>query len=1761
MTEPAGSRRPGRRIGGATVLSGLGMLLAAGLVPDVRAEILAPLQGDWRYLKGTREASTPVEAWRLVGFDDSGWSTGNAPFHYGEAGIEGGTVLDDMRNNYTTLYLRRVFELDDTAAIAGLTLRAAVDDGLIAWVNGREIARYRVDAGEPAFNGLANSNAPEPVEFASYTVANEPGWLVEGANVLALQVFNVSRTSSDLQLHAELSSAAADSNPPTIIAVSPLPGVTGTLTAVTVRFNEAVTGIEPEDLRINGIPAERLVASGSNYTFGFPQPAFGIVRITWDPAHGITDFGTPPNPFDAGAPNASWTYTLTDGAAPQLGRIEPPPGRVVRSLTEIELRFSEPVTGVDGADLEFNGLPGASATGILTGPYRILAPALAAGTVTVDWAAAHGIADFGEPPNPFHGTSWSYTIDPAAVVPDVVISEFLAGNLSGTKDEDGEPQDWIELFNRGQTAADLTGWSLSDDPDAPGKWVLPGILLGAGQRLVVFASGKDRIAAGGELHTNFKLGLDGEYLGLFNHEQPRQALSEFAPRYPEQRNDHSYGLDGAGAWRYFAPPTPGRANGSSTILGLTPKVTFSVKRGFATEAFDLTLDCELPEASIRFTTDGSEPTSSSGRLYEQPIRIDRTQVVRAAAFAPDRLPSKVKTHTYLFVDDLVRQPSLPSGFPAQWGSSVITTGDYAMDPRIVQSPVYADRVREGLASLPAVSLAMPVADWFSPDRGIYSNGQREGIAWERAGSFELFTPDGREDLQEDCGLRIQGGSSTGPWKSYKLSMRTNFRSDYGVAWLDHPLFADSPVERFDILIIDAGLNYVWSYGGGSGPSEQRTKAKYLTDQYASDLQLACGDLAVHGRYVNVFVNGLYWGLHNLHEEPEAAFGSTYIGGDKEDYDVIKHTGNNVLDGNAAAWNEMMQTARAGLADPANYAALAALLDIPAFIDYMLVHFYIGNTDWPHHNWYALRRRAPGALWCFCKLGFGALPQESVGEDRTGVNNANTCAELYSLLRQNAEFRLLFADRAHRHFFNGGPYYVNPAAPAWDPAHPENNRPAALYNQRVAEIDTALVAESARWGDNQRPDEPYTRDGEYEETLRWLNETYFPQRSATVLGQLRQAGLFPTVTAPGIVPFGGRVPAGTRPILNAPGGVIYFTTDGADPRQAGTGAVAPSAEQHRGLFPPLTTDTLLKARVLSAGNWSALVEAAFQVGGDDRPLVPSEIMYNASGGGEYEFLEMVNLGSWPVDLSAHTFDGLEFVFPPGSTVAPGQVVLLASGDDPAAFAARYPGVTPDAYYAGSLSNGGETLNLKDSQGQIVWQVAYRDDGAWAAAADGDGFSLELAKPEGDLSEPATWRESAQPGGSPGAWTPPAARGTVRLSEILALAIDPADADFVELHNAGPDDVDLAGWTLRDEGNAGAFRFPANTVLPAGGFLVVWCDGRTNGAGWHAPFALDRDADSVVLRDAGERTVDAVSYGHQMAGFSLGRSPETWKPCAPTPGAGNTAAPLALSGTLVINEWFSNPLPGEDDWLEILNPGPLPVSLAGLGIVTDNTTATVRSLALLEPLGFAVLVADDRNGPGHLTLKLPAAGGRLGLLTAEGDRGDTVTYTQQPENVALGRLPDGAGLPRALGAITPGRPNSDDPGDSDRDRDGLPDAWEAAHALDPGSARGDDGPDGDPDRDGLPNHREFEMGTDPQVADAPLRLTIHRTPEGLTELIFQAATDLRYRIETRASLLGGEWEVWREYGIGSVTGEVRATLPATAADTTRFYRLSAGVSPHY
>jgi len=165
------------------------------------AVILIPAaDASWRYRKGTSEASSPINEWRLPSFSEDGtWSTGQTPVGYGDG--DDNTVLSDMQNNYTTVYLRREFTLSPGELPDSLTLRVYADDGAVVWINGTEVARPHVNAGEIAYDGVANNHEAAWEEF---TISNASLFLIGGTNVLAVHGLNTRTGSSDFSIDAEL---------------------------------------------------------------------------------------------------------------------------------------------------------------------------------------------------------------------------------------------------------------------------------------------------------------------------------------------------------------------------------------------------------------------------------------------------------------------------------------------------------------------------------------------------------------------------------------------------------------------------------------------------------------------------------------------------------------------------------------------------------------------------------------------------------------------------------------------------------------------------------------------------------------------------------------------------------------------------------------------------------------------------------------------------------------------------------------------------------------------------------------------------------------------------------------------------------------------------------------------------------------------------------------------------------------------------------------------------------------------------------------------------------------------------------------------------------------------------------------------------------------------------------------------------------------------------------------------------------------------
>lgn len=1689
-------------------------LLTLAAQAQTTTETLVASNSTWRFFRGISEASEPPTEWRTNTFDDSAWETGEAPFYFfaTNAAFAGGTLLTDMRSNYTCIFLRQTFVLTNVEQYITLTNRPWADDGYITWLNGIEVNRQAM--GAPGAFVPYNGNAAASVYFTlPRTITSFTNALRLGTNVMAVQIFNVNSNDADFFANPDLSAGIADTLPPSLLSVSPAPGsVVTNLFQVTLAFSETVVNVKAADLQLNGASATTLVSnSPSSYSFRYPLAPEGVSEVRWNPAAAIRDLSGNPysetndvwyftnviaapyvvsaeppfgstvtslttitvhfsapvsgvlaSEFFVGGYAASsvsgsgtiytftmpalpagalpvtwdvnqtimdgggvrmneasntWHYMLVDVTAPVVASRTPASGATVGGLTQVEVRFSEPVNGVDAGDLTVNGTPCASVFGSGMGPYIFQFNQPGTGLVQFAWSPGHNIRDQAPVPNAFAGGDWAVTLHPALFAGDVVINEFAAANVTqqGTLDysEFARAEDWIELHNRGSQPVRLLGWSLTDNPDEPGLWTFPDVTLNAGQYLVVYASGANRTVLGGtnRLHTNFKLNPNGSYLALFNAQSPRAIVSQFSPAFPEQRNDYSYGLNSSGEWRYYQVPTPGAANGNSLITEIVSKPKVSVAHGMFEQPFILVASCETPGATIRYTTDGTVPSETVGQTYTGPLQISNTTILRLAGFRTNTLPSRVATHSYIFMQSILTQSNNPPGFPTVWQGCAGCTADaaaypadYEMDPEIVTNSANAALIQPALKSLPVVSIVMPPEDLFSTARGIYVNSEpstANRYLWERACSAEMFFTNQESGFQIDCGIRLQGNASRTPSKSSKHPFRLLFKGDYGEGSLDYPVFPNSPVREFDGLVFRADFNNSWVHWEAA----QRLRGTRIRDAWGKETFRAMGQFAGHTRHVHLFLNGLYWGIYDINERIDADFASSYLGGDSSEWDAIVSKPTEAIDGNMTAYNAMIANVRAkDMRQLANYTAALGYLDVTNFVDYMLLNFYAANADWGYDgNWNAMRRRAPGALFQYF-VWDAERYIENIGDNR--VSNVDVASGLHTNLINSAEYKLFFADGVQKHLFNDGALTSNQMTARW----------LVLANR----ISTAQVAESARWGDNRR-DVMTTLGGGtapfllYDRTTNWLPEinrvanTYFAGRHPNIITQLRNVGLFPSVTAPAFNQYGGRAPSGFGLTMVATN-TIYYTTNGLDPRVYGSGAIAISAQAYGGPV-VLGQSTVVKARALFGTNWSPLVEAIFTIDSLLPSLRITEIAYNPFGGDAFEFIELQNTGPLALNIGNYSVGGIEFVFPFGYIIGPGQRIVLANNLSPEAFALRHPGVAVAGYFGGSLANGGETISLVDTAGRTVVSVTYDDENGWPTSADGGGYSLELVNVDGDPDEPANWRASGAQAGSPGTANSVPAPPAVLINEIMAenlgaVVNDGTLPDWIELHNPTGNTIDLTGWSVTDDGNPRKFVF-SGVSIAAGGYLVVWADAITNTTpGIHLGFALGRNGDRVLLYDANTNLVDAISFGPQVPNKSIGRVAGEWMLTMPTTNAVNAAAPVATAASLSINEWLANSAPGFDDWLELFNSASNAVLLQNVYLGTSNALFQIRSLSFVPPGGFVQLIADERAGADHLDFRLNAAQGTIILYNATGAEVQRVNYGAQLQGVSQGRLPNGS-----------------------------------------------------------------------------------------------------------------------------------------------------------
>jgi len=556
-------------------------------------------------------------------------------------------------------------------------------------------------------------------------------------------------------------------------------------------------------------------------------------------------------------------------------------------------------------------------------------------------------------------------------VPDLVISEAMAANLTTIADEDGDYNDFIEIFNRAEYPVNLGEYGLSDSEEQPYRWQFPSVTIEPEEYLLIFASGKDRRDPEGLfLHTNFKIRSNGETLVLSH---PSGMTIDQMPT-GKQHGDLSAGLlPGDFTKRYFMEnPSPGEENRSPFFDGYTMAPQISPIGGFYNQPFEVIIIPPSLETEVRYTLDGSEPTPES-TLYTAPLHIEDTSILRVRAFSEDAMPSPVTSCSYFLNTD---------------------------------------------HELTVVSIMMDPDDLFDPADGIYVRGYNASSEFPYRGAnfwkdiekpihIEMYEPDGTLGWDMEAGIKIGGQYSRA--MDQKI-FNVFFRNIYGHNEMRYPLFGDKDLTRFKAITLrTSGQDAVFSK---------------IRDIMTTSLLEETGlDYQAHRQAV-LYLNGEYWGIYNIRERANRYMVAHNHELDPDKIDLLQ--GNwRVRAGSNEEYLALLDFVRNNdLSRNENYAYIQNKMDVTNYIDALIAQVYFAQTDQGNIRYWREQSEEGKWRWLIYDLDWAFWPSHLYNNTLasmtspagTGVRQSVDTTLTVNLLRNN-DFTTELIERFAYHINN------------------------------------------------------------------------------------------------------------------------------------------------------------------------------------------------------------------------------------------------------------------------------------------------------------------------------------------------------------------------------------------------------------------------------------------------------------------------------------------------------------------------------------------------------------------------------------------------------------------------------------------------------------------------------------------------------------------------------------------------------------------------
>lgn len=582
------------------------------------------------------------------------------------------------------------------------------------------------------------------------------------------------------------------------------------------------------------------------------------------------------------------------------------------------------------------------------------------------------------------------------------INELMSNNVSAVMDDGYNYSMWVEVYNQGNEAVNLSMFYFSDKKSNKKKWRPEGKIIKPGDYHVIWFEREEY-----DKHASFKLAPEGGK--LFIYDLPGNLVDDVT--YPLQYRNVSYGRinDGDGNWAFFPDYSFNSTNnGKQYVSAQCSHPIFTVPGGLYNTNQNIGFKKQPGGENIYFTTDGTEPTQNS-RKYTPgtTIAVSNTTIIRARTFAENKMPSNIISASYIF-DNAIDLAVV----------SIITDPKNLYDNTI---GIYT----EGTNGIPGKGQSDP-RNWNQD--------------WSRPANFELFNIDGNACLNQELDIAISGGwTRANAQKSLKISPRKKF----GDNRLRYDIFsATKPDRKYkDIQLRNSGNDW---------------NLTMMRDAFMQSLIINRIDLDYQAYEPAIlFLNGTYFGIQNLRERTSKDYLYSNYGLDEDDFYLLEGSVDTDDITNHPEFSTMSSyILNSNVSESGIYENIKGMMDIDNMIGYFLAQIYYGNTDWPHNNVKVWKEIKNGKWrWILFDTDFGFNLSSSIDHNTltNALDSEATCAKIFNrLINDNKAFQDKFIDFASIHLSST--------------FHPV--RTIQIMDSISGKIENQIIRHKNRWGHNQ-----------------------------------------------------------------------------------------------------------------------------------------------------------------------------------------------------------------------------------------------------------------------------------------------------------------------------------------------------------------------------------------------------------------------------------------------------------------------------------------------------------------------------------------------------------------------------------------------------------------------------------------------------------------------------------------------------------------------